>query len=465
MDKRRLVTGGMILWGIVGSFLFDARAEAMSLTGSALDVRQAILSTARLGKFNVVLDDEITGTISLNLKDMAPVDILSAIAAVKNLTVEERAPGLFIVVAAKGNMLRQARSFPIKYANPAHILAVVRETLGINGDTSRSGAALGKNDEAASKIVATSVNDPRIAIDAATNTLVLYGTPTEAGTVERILRQIDIPARQISLEAKVMALDKSATKDLGVEWSWSSLPQYPKRETDYETHSRVIEDADGTRHTVTYEVPRTTVTRSYGNGAIPGIIQFGKGPEGYPFEFYYEAKLNALITDGKAKMISHPNIVTLNGQEAIINIGGEIPVPKTVATNTTATSSVEYKKVGIILRCTPRVNDDGFITSDVHTEVSSPVYVPEMRAYRVENRAADTTVRLKDGETMVIGGLIGSEEAKSFTKVPFLGDIPLFGALFRNEKRSKSDSEIMIFLTAHTAEGGRQDGGNGSDRR
>lgn len=118
-------------------------------------------------------------------------------------------------------------------------------------------------------------------------------------------------------------------------------------------------------------------------------------------------------------------------------------------TNSTTTTSLEYHDAGIILRYTPRANDDGFITAKVHTEVSTPIYVEDMKAYKFQERTADTTVRLKDGETMVIGGLIGSEETRSLAKIPFLGDLPILGNFFKSVKRGKSDTELLIFLTAH----------------
>ena len=181
---------------------------------------------------------------------------------------------------------------------------------------------------------------------------------------------------------------------------------------------------------------------------VPGVIRFGKGVDGYPYEFYYEAKLSALISEGKANILARPNITTIQGNEAVINIGSEVPVPTVATTNSTTTTSIEYREAGIILKCTPRVNEDGIITVKVHTEVSSPLYVEDMKAYRFQKRSADTTVRLKDGETMVIGGLIGKDEAKQMSKVPFLGDIPILGNLFKHIQNSKTDSEIMIFLTA-----------------
>ena len=243
--------------------------------------------------------------------------------------------------------------------------------------------------------------------------------------------------------AKIVAVQKDASKDLGVEWRWSALPQYPESRVVYEYE---YADDETTRRRRT---SRREFEREFeGSDNIPGIIRFGKGPEGYPYEFYYETKINALITDGKAKILSQPNITTLNGKEAVINIGGSVPVPTLSTTNSTVTTSIQYKDAGIILKYTPRAGDDGYITADVHTEVSSPLYVESLKAYRFQERSADTTVRLRNNETMVIGGLIGEEESKSFSKVPFLGDLPILGAFFRNNRKSKSESELVIFLTA-----------------
>ena len=101
------------------------------------------------------------------------------------------------------------------------------------------------------------------------------------------------------------------------------------------------------------------------------------------------------------------------------------------------------------MKYTPRINSDGTITATIHTEVSTPQYVEDLKAYRFNTRSADTVVTVKDGEPMIIGGLIGSEEEKSISKIPFLGDLPILGALFRTHRNSKSESELMIFLTAH----------------
>ena len=244
-----------------------------------------------------------------------------------------------------------------------------------------------------------------------------------------MLALLDVELKQVSLEARILAIDKNASKNLGIEWFWSDAPQYPERSSNG-TYERNFDDTTGY-----------------------GIFRFGKGPEGYPFEWYYGAKINALVTNGKAKILSRPNVTTIQGHEAIINVGSSVPVPITQTTNSTITTSIEYRDAGIILKYTPRINEDGTITATIHTEVSTPQYVEDLKAYRFNTRSADTVVTVRDGQPMIIGGLIGAEEEKSISKIPFLGDLPILGALFRSHKKSKSESELMIFLTAHVIKG------------
>ena len=217
---------------------------------------------------------------------------------------------------------------------------------------------------------------------------------------------------------------------------WSTVPQYPEPTvTDHYDDNGV------------FRYRSHTINRKYDSNSGYGIIQFGRGPDGIPFEFY------ALVANGKAKILSRPNVTTIQGREAIINVGSSVPVPKESITNSTTTTSIEYRDAGIILKYTPRVNADGTITATIHTEVSTPQYVADLKAYRFNTRSADTTVTVRDGEPMVIGGLIGAEESKAVSKIPFLGDLPILGALFRNNRKSKSESELMIFITAHVLKG------------
>ena len=139
---------------------------------------------------------------------------------------------------------------------------------------------------------------------------------------------------------------------------------------------------------------------------------------------------------------------TINGKEAHVLIGDRIPVLTDKTSNGVSTSTVEYIEVGIKLEYTPSITADGTITAKVRTEVSTPTLVPDIKNYRITTREAESNVNMKDGETMVIAGLIGTEESRTSNKVPFLGDIPILGALFRSHHNTKSETEVVIFLTA-----------------
>lgn len=412
------------------------------------DVRHVLMTAARLGGFNLVLGAEVKGTVTLNLEGVEPLEAVKFVAAARNFSLQQVGDAYIVTATDPAKALRRVHTFALRYANPERTAEIIRAALHSDREREIKSVA------AQNTWITEKFAQAKITADTATNTLILSGTDSEADAVREILRRIDVPTKQISLEAKVVAMEKDAAKKLGVEWKWSAVPQYPESDTDYEQQSyTTVDETTGRVITVRETTPHTKTTRSWqGGNVIPGILQFGRGPEGHPFEFYYEATINALITDGKAQLLSRPNITTIQGQEATINIGGEVPVPTVSTTNSTVTTSVTYREAGIILRYTPRIDADGNIVAQVHTEVSSPVYVEELNAYRFQKRAANTTVRLKDGETMIIGGLIGSEESRSLSKIPFLGDLPILGAFFRHVRHSRQDSEIMVFLTAHILE-------------
>jgi Type II secretory pathway, component PulD len=161
-----------------------------------------------------------------------------------------------------------------------------------------------------------------------------------------------------------------------------------------------------------------------------------------------------LITNGKAKILATPRIITIPGKAASIFIGDHIPVLTDKIENGTTTTTTSYVDAGIKLSYTPIVSDDGYITSVVHTEVSTPTLVSELKNYKITSRTADTNVRMRNGETLVIGGLINEEEQKSFKSIPFLSNIPLLGELFKSRSTTKSKTEVMMILTPYITNAG-----------
>ena len=454
MQSRILLQGAVLLLFLLG-FPGQGLASPVSLTVTDADVRTVLAGLARSSGRAIVLDGSVQGTISMEMSDIEAEDAFRMIADAKGLLLEERG-GVLLIRAADGNTsgLRRVHVLAAHYADPEIVAKALNLSLGKEGfspDSQNKNKAqdFTKSDQDGA---AEPKGASRAFVDKSTNSLLFYGTDREAAEAQKLLHKLDAPMPQVSLEAKVVAIQTDAAKELGVTWEWSNAPQYPDFEEESRTVRRSVTAEDGTSYAITGTEPHYRLKRhaeQFENGGVPGILQFGRGPEGLPYEWYYSAKLHALISDGKAKLLARPNVVTLPGHEAKINIGGDVPVPTVRTTDRETTTSYEYKQAGIILRCTPVVNDDGHVTAKVHTEVSSPLYVEAMNAYRFQKREADTLVRLADGETMVIGGLMGSEEARSLSKVPFLGDLPVLGAFFRNVRTSKTDTEIMIFLTAH----------------
>lgn len=409
--------------------------SANELEAVDVDIRNLLTSIALANNLNIVISDEVQGNVSVKMSNINAQDMIKIIVENNNYTYQFKDNVIYI---SKGDKDINLYTVQINYLELDKIAQTINLML--------TGNLTDKIDDKDKK---TAINN-KVMIDESENTISFYGTLKQYEQIKNFLQEQDKPQKQVSLEAKVTAIQKDAAKDLGVSWEWSKLPQSPEHEITYDTVKHTVINEDGSKEEITDYLPVDEVTRKWNDDEnIPGVIRFGKGVDGYPYEFYYAAKIDALISDGKANILARPNITTIQGKEAVINIGSEVPVPTVSTTNSTTTTSIKYREAGIILKCTPRVNEDGIITVKVHTEVSSPMYVEDMKAYRFQKRSADTIVRLKDGQTMVIGGLIGSDEAKQMSKIPFLGDIPILGNLFKHIQKSKSDTEVMIFLTAH----------------
>lgn len=430
--KKYLILLTVIL-GIICSNIISVNANELEAVD--VDIRNLLTSIALANNLNIVINDEVQGNVSVKLSNINAQDMIKIIAENNNYTYQFKDNVIYI---SKGDKDINLYTMQINYLELDKIAQTINLML--------TGNLPDKIDDKDKK---TAINN-KVMIDESENTISFYGTLKQYEQIKKFLQEQDKPQKQVSLEAKVTAIQKDAAKDLGVSWEWSKLPQSPEHEITYDTVKHTVINEDGSKEEITDYLPVDEVTRKWNDDEnIPGVIRFGKGIDGYPYEFYYAAKIDALISDGKANILARPNITTIQGKEAVINIGSEVPVPTVSTTNSTTTTSIKYREAGIILKCTPRVNEDGIITVKVHTEVSSPMYVEDMKAYRFQKRSADTIVRLKDGQTMVIGGLIGSDEAKQMSKIPFLGDIPILGNLFKHIQKSKSDTEVMIFLTAH----------------
>ena len=410
-------------------------AVPMTLTVPNADLRSTIMLVANHGGINVMIDDSVRGKISLNVRDLEPIEVIKIIAKAKNLYLQEEA-GMYILTAS-GVEVMQSYVFPIRFGD-AEILkeAVImsldpdteklpKQTTRIrNSDGSYTYRYTYRDDSGEGSDYSENLKrKDRVFVNPEVNALILFGTPAEYERVKKLLETLDVELKQVSVEAKFLILNKEVTKNFGMDWIWTSTNQ------NYYTR---IENMTNSSNYESIQIGRSfSLVNDWNFGAI----------------------INALVTNGKAKILSRPNVMTTQGREAVIYVGNSVPVERTERSETLTTSSYDYHDAGIKLKYTPHINTDGTITAKLYTEVSTPEYDSNTGAYRFNVRTAETTVTVRDGEPMVIGGLIGAEEAKSVSKIPFLGDLPILGALFRNHRKSKSESELVIFLTAHVLEG------------
>ncbi len=252
-------------------------------------------------------------------------------------------------------------------------------------------------------------------------TLLLSGSPVELEYAFKLLDQLDIAPQQVMVDVKVVDTSPERAEDLGVSWDWNPL--------------HAIELPKGTGLDPKTGVPATSQS---------GPLQFGAFSR-VPWEVF--STLSAMVTRKEAKVLADPRIQVIYNEDASIFIGDTLRTQVTQSSLTGTTIQVLEFPVGIILLVRPRINGDGRVTLRVHPVVSTVTSLGAGNIPQSSSREAETTVMLKDGETVVIGGLIREEHIRSLREVPLLSKLPLIGELFRSRSTSHRKSDILIFLT------------------
>jgi len=277
--------------------------------------------------------------------------------------------------------------------------------------------------------------------DPANNALVITAAPEDHAIVEAIIKELDIQPQQVYVEALIVEVALDSTFSLGVEWR--ALGTLNDNGVVLGS-SKTTGALDGLAAITTGTVP--TVPSGLALGFLGDTIEFN-GVE--------LPGLGALITALKgasgANIISTPQILTLNNQEAEFNSVLTIPFQTGTSTGTgvNVVSTFDFRDVGTILKITPHINKEGYVRMEVSQEVSTVQDSSTVGLPTTSKRSANTTVVVKNGHTVVIGGLIGNQFSRGQTKIPLLGDIPLLGALFRETHETSIKTNLLIFLSPH----------------
>lgn len=357
-------------------------AEPLSLSVQEAPVGDVLRSMAQMAGRNLVLDSRIPGTLSLEIHQLPFAQALEMVTRSQGLCFREEGNTLWVASPERMDALYgRLTVHPLEYISARETAETLKPLFSTPLAWSRD-----------------------------TNAILFHGSPGEENRLKEALKALDRPTRQITLEARILSLGESASRELGLQWDWSSLPE----------------------------------GREKGEGGFGGRIHLGHG-----YGASFQARLSALCQEGKAKVLATPRIITLPGREASIFIGDHIPVVTEKVTNSTTTNTTEYVDAGIRLSYTPYLSQDGLITAKVHTEVSTPTLIAELKNYRITSRTADTHVRLREKETLVIGGLISEQEQHRLEAIPLLSKIPLLGELFKFRSKSRNRTEVCMFLTPY----------------
>ncbi len=311
-------------------------------------------------------------------------------------------------------------------------------------------------------LLKTLVPDLQYNADERLGMLIVEGTPSAIDQAKQLLAELDRPKDQVMIDVKVVDLTEGGTKRLGINWSDTGIGQGIFQTTFTEGATSAVNvplAAAGITPGVVPSGPPnadTGVVEFVANSAANGFQIPGLGAPnfvGLPIQsfarspFVIISTINMLVQTNEAKILASPRVATQSGTEALIHIGDKFPIvyfdPRA------GQFQVQYVDIGIKLDVKPEVKADGWIVTELRPEVSNLIELVNNQYPRTAIRTVNTTMRVKDGDTIVIGGLIREDERVTIAKLPFLGDLPVLGVLFRTTSVDKSRSEVVMMLTPH----------------
>ena len=304
----------------------------------------------------------------------------------------------------------------------------------------------------------------QVVADKATNTLVVMAEREDYKVLESIIKQLDVPRPMVYIEALIMEVNANKDFKLGVEWR--GLKDTGSINGVSGTGTGVFIGSGGAGSTTNpggYNILDGLVntTTAIPTGVFPGGFAMGVIGAGITIGNVVFPTIGAVIqaykSDSEVSILSTPQLMTLDNEEAEINVGSNVPyvtrqdqtpVGTSPGTNYTNYSNYEYKDVGVILNITPHINEENFIRLKISQKVTKVTSVSN-GAPTTLKREAKTTVVVKDSETIVIGGMVGDSTQDNTYKVPLLGDIPLLGWLFKTNSKSREKTNLYVFITPH----------------
>jgi len=431
--------------------------EKLSLNFQNIEVRALLQVIADFTNFNVVTSDTVTGNVTLRLKDVPWDQALDIILQAKGLGL--RKSGNVIWIAPKDELAAKEK---VDLESKAQILALepVRTqsfqlnytkaeevAKGLTGQTAGQGGG-----GSGSRILS-----PRgsVIFETRTNQLFVSDIPSKLEEIQAMITKIDIPVRQVLIEARIVIANDTFGRSLGVKLGATDLrglrggvPGYNVGGSNYVTvggnYSNVGVQTGQTPNTGTSYTPDSQFINLPATGQNNyDAATFAISLFGATSNRFLNLEISALEADGKGKVVSSPRVVTADQVKALIEQGEELPYQTATSSGATA---LQFRKANLKLEVTPQITPEGNVMLDVDVNKDS-VGRSTAAGFAIDTKHVKTQVLVENGGTVVIGGIFEQTDREDVTKVPVLGDIPYLGNLFKTKSRTSNKNELLIFIT------------------
>jgi type IV pilus assembly protein PilQ len=405
----------------------DFIGRAISLNFQDISVRTVLQIIADYNGFNLVTSDTVAGNITLRLDGVPWDQALDIILKVRGL--DKRMEGNILMVAPSDELAaREARDLQAQQ-QVEELAPLYSEYVQINYAKAAEFASLIKNEDNSILSIRGSVS-----VDERTNTLLIRDTANSIEDIKRMVAVLDIPVRQVIIEARMVTVKDDINEELGIRWGV----------TDTGNDSSISGSLEGTNSANAGTAPslseRLNVNLPVVNPAGSIAFQVARLADGTILDL----ELSAMEKENKGEIIASPRITTANQKEAYIEQGVEIPYQEAASSGATST---QFKKAVLSLTVTPHITPDDRIILDLVVTQDTVSSVTNGSAPAIDTQRIGTQVLVNNGETIVLGGIYQQQIISSVSKVPVLGDIPYFGWMFRNSTNFNEKKELLIFVT------------------
>ncbi|MEB2514622.1 type IV pilus secretin PilQ [Pseudomonas sp. YuFO20] len=395
--------------------------EKLSLNFQDIDVRSVLQLIADFTNLNLVASDTVQGGITLRLQNVPWDQALDLVLKTKGL--DKRKVGNVLLVAPADEIAARERQELESQKQIADLAPLRRELLQVNY---AKAADIAKLFQSVTSAEAKADERGSITVDERTNNIIAYQTQDRLDELRRIVAQLDIPVRQVMIEARIVEANVDYDKSLGVRWGGA----IKKGNWNASGVGNGANDSSASSPFVDLGVANNTS---------------GIGIAFITDNVLLDLELTAMEKTGNGEIVSQPKVVTSDKETAKILKGTEIPYQEASSSGAT---SVSFKEASLSLEVTPQITPDNRIIMEVKVTKDEPDYLNKVQDVPpIKKNEVNAKVLVNDGETIVIGGVFSNTQSKVVDKVPFLGDVPYLGRLFRRDVVSEKKSELLVFLT------------------